>query len=94
MRVREEGGRGAITVIDSGIGMTADERESIFTPFARGRSATERGIGGSGLGLYLSKRIVEAHGGRISVASVPGTGTTVAVELPLHAEVGEPMMTM
>lgn len=93
VRVREEGGRGAITVTDSGIGMTADERQSVFTPFSRGRSATQRGIEGSGLGLYLSKRIVEAHGGQISVASVPGKGTTVAVELPLHAEVREPMTT-
>jgi signal transduction histidine kinase len=78
-----------LTVSDKGIGMTADELDLVFSPFTRGRSARERGIEGTGLGLHISKRIVEAHGGRIAVASVPDQGTTVAVDLPLRVGVAE-----
>jgi two-component system cell cycle sensor histidine kinase PleC len=89
VRVERSGRRAVLTVSDKGIGMTADELDLVFSPFTRGRSARERGIEGTGLGLHITKRIVEAHGGRITVASVPGHGTTVAVDLPLRVEVAE-----
>lgn len=71
-----------VLVEDHGIGIAGEERESVFSPFARTRAATERGIEGTGLGLYLSRRIVEAHGGTIAVADTPGGGTTMVVTLP------------
>jgi signal transduction histidine kinase len=71
-----------IDVSDTGIGVSEDDREHLFERFFRSQSALERQIQGTGLGLYISKAIVEAHGGRIGVSSVEGEGTTFAVELP------------
>jgi signal transduction histidine kinase len=71
-----------IDVSDSGIGISADDRERLFERFFRSQSALERQIQGTGLGLYISKAIVEAHGGRIGVSSTEGEGTTFAVEIP------------
>ena len=51
-------------------------------PFYRVDPSRNRGSGGIGLGLYLCKRIAEAHGGNLSISSVPGAGTTVEITLP------------
>jgi signal transduction histidine kinase len=72
-----------IEVSDTGIGIAEREREHLFERFFRTQTALERQIQGSGLGLYISKAIVEAHGGRIGVESVDGEGTTFVVELPV-----------
>jgi signal transduction histidine kinase len=72
-----------IEVSDTGIGISDQERERLFERFFRAQSALERQIQGTGLGLYISKAIVDAHGGRIGVNSVPGGGTTFIVELPV-----------
>jgi signal transduction histidine kinase len=69
-------------VEDRGLGIHAEEREQIFEPFYRGREAIARQIQGSGLGLNLVARIAEAHGGRVSVTSEPGKGSTFALTLP------------
>ena len=69
-------------ISDTGIGIPAGERERLFERFFRSQSALERQIEGTGLGLYISKAIVEAHGGRIGVQSEPEEGTTFIVELP------------
>ena len=74
-----------IEVEDHGLGIAPGERERIFEPFVRGEEAQARQIRGSGLGLSLVKRIVEAHSGRISVTSVPGQGSTFAIALPASA---------
>jgi len=76
-----EGGWATLTVSDQGMGMRPDQLATIFEPFRRAapRSA---GIAGSGLGLAVSKRIVERHGGRIEVDSEPGRGTTFRVIMP------------
>jgi signal transduction histidine kinase len=71
-----------ITVIDNGAGMSRETVERVFDPFFSGREA------GRGIGLGLSKalRLIDANGGRMTVASRPQQGTTVAVRLPLAAE--------
>jgi signal transduction histidine kinase len=72
-----------IEVSDTGMGIKEEERERLFERFFRAQTALERQIQGTGLGLYISKAIVDAHGGRIGVDSAPGEGTTFIVELPV-----------
>jgi signal transduction histidine kinase len=71
-----------VEVRDRGIGIDAEDLPRLFTPFFRTDRSRARGTGGVGLGLVLARRIAEAHGGRISVASAPGEGTVVTVTLP------------
>jgi signal transduction histidine kinase len=71
-----------LEVSDTGIGVPPEDRERLFERFFRSQSALEREIQGTGLGLYISKAIVEAHGGRIGVSNVAGGGTVFVVELP------------
>jgi signal transduction histidine kinase len=71
-----------ISVSDRGRGITSDDLPHLFEPFYRGRYAIERQIHGNGLGLSLVKRIVEAHGGRVTVTSTPGSGSTFTLHLP------------
>lgn len=78
-----------IEVADTGIGIPADELERLFDRLYRATSATEREIEGLGLGLSIVKAIVEAHRGKVSVASEPGAGTLVRVELPLTGVASE-----
>jgi two-component system, OmpR family, sensor histidine kinase MtrB len=73
-----------ITVADEGVGMSADEIDHVFDPFRRGAGAG-LGIPGAGLGLFVARRIVEAHGGEIAVDSTQGTGSTFTVRLPSRA---------
>ncbi|MDQ2105493.1 sensor histidine kinase [Azospirillum isscasi] len=79
------GGWARVRVSDDGRGMSPEELEHLFQPFARkGRLGTE-GEGTVGLGLYICRSIVEGHGGRITADSAPGRGSTFTVELPLVA---------
>jgi signal transduction histidine kinase len=78
---RREGDAATISVADSGPGLTAAEIANLFEPYRRGGAA--RGRSGTGLGLYVSKQIVEAHGGRIGVESVTGVGARFFFALPL-----------
>jgi two-component system, OmpR family, sensor kinase len=75
----------AITIEDYGIGIAAGDLDKIFTPFFRADRSRSRATGGVGLGLALTRRVVEAHGGRIEVASVVGQGTAVTIVLPTPA---------
>jgi signal transduction histidine kinase len=69
-----------LVVRDHGTGISPDRLPSIFDRFERGVSP--RSYGGLGLGLFVVKQVVEAHGGRVSVESTPGAGSTFTVELP------------
>jgi signal transduction histidine kinase len=75
-----EGGVARLAVRDHGIGLDPQQCERIFGRFER--AVSERHYGGLGLGLYISRRIVEDHGGSIRCASRPGAGATFTVELP------------
>ena len=71
-----------IKIIDRGVGITAADISNIFKPFYRGRNATEGQIQGSGLGLSITKHIIESHGGTISVKSSPNKGSVFTILLP------------
>lgn len=70
------------TVRDEGIGIASEDHERIFMRFFRTREAQRVESSGSGLGLYIVRKIVRAHGGRISVDSTVGKGTTFIVDIP------------
>ncbi|MHB0857810.1 MAG: sensor histidine kinase [Anaerolineae bacterium] len=80
--VRGEGNRVALEVTDTGAGIAPKDRARVFDRFYRADKARSRAEGGSGLGLSIAKRLVEAHGGTIAVESTPGAGSTFTVLLP------------
>ncbi|HET8567851.1 MAG TPA: ATP-binding protein [Candidatus Limnocylindria bacterium] len=80
--------RVTLSVRDSGIGIPEPELDKVFGLFYRSPDRRARDVGGMGLGLYISKEIVDRHGGRIWAESAEGNGTTFHVELPRLAAVG------
>jgi len=82
VEIGSAGGEVRVRVSDRGIGIPPEELEGIFERFRRGGSAAAMNEEGLGLGLPVAKAIVEAHKGRIEMASRPGEGTTVTVALP------------
>ncbi len=72
-----------ITVTDSGMGIPASELQTIFEKYKQSGTKSLRGGGGTGLGLYIVKQVVEAHGGEVSVASIEGVGTSMVLRLPV-----------
>jgi PAS domain S-box-containing protein len=79
----EDGPNAILSVRDYGIGIDPAHQDVVFDRFQR--AVSERHYGGLGLGLYICRRIVEAHGGSIRVQSEPGVGATFTVELPRAA---------
>ena len=73
----------AIVIADSGIGMSEETQSHIFERFFRVDGALSRSTQGTGLGLYLAKAVIDAHGGSIHVTSKPGVGSTFYFTLPL-----------
>jgi two-component system sensor histidine kinase MtrB len=80
--VEREGNDAVVAVADHGIGIATADREQLFEPFRRVGLSKET-VTGVGLGLYVVRQLVEAHGGRIDVASELGHGTTFKVSFPL-----------
>jgi two-component system, OmpR family, sensor histidine kinase SenX3 len=76
-------GRVDVSVTDRGIGIAAADQAKIFDPFYRAPDVVAAQIQGAGLGLSLVKRIVEAHGGQVTLKSAPGEGSTFTVSLPV-----------
>jgi signal transduction histidine kinase/DNA-binding response OmpR family regulator len=75
-----------VLVADTGVGVSAEDRERIFDAFQQGATHSSGQVEGTGLGLTLSKRILELHGGRIWVDSEPGQGSTFGIALPAGSE--------
>lgn len=75
-------GQALLSVSDQGIGIPPEEQGNLFQSFVRG-DAVRSSVSGTGLGLYITRQIVEQHGGTISVQSEPGRGTCFLVQLPL-----------
>jgi signal transduction histidine kinase len=81
LEVHAAAGRATLTVRDHGIGIPAEDQERIFERFER--AVSERHFGGFGVGLWVARQAVEAHGGSIRVSSREGHGSEFVVELPL-----------
>jgi signal transduction histidine kinase len=81
--LQDDASRFQLTVRDHGIGIASEYSLRIFNRFER--AVSTRHYGGLGLGLYITRRIVEAHGGTIQVDSAPGAGATFTINLPVGA---------
>lgn len=88
---RLDGARVLITVKDTGLGIPPDHLEAVFQEFTQVDTSTTRKVGGTGLGLPISRRLVEMHGGRLWAEStgIEGEGSTFFAELPLEARITE-----
>lgn len=86
--VREDADSFAVSVADQGVGIAAEDQAQLFQPFRRLHEAVADAPSGSGLGLVFVKTVVERHGGRIAVRSVPGHGATFTLWLPRASRPG------
>jgi signal transduction histidine kinase len=84
MRTRQNGDGVVVEIADTGKGLTAEECERLFTPYYTSKAH------GTGLGLAIVQSVVSDQGGRITVRSAPGSGTTFMIELPGNRDKLEP----
>jgi signal transduction histidine kinase len=82
LRTGREGATVTIEVRDGGLGIPLDQQERVFQKFYRLDPSMTKGIGGSGLGLYISRAFVEEMGGELTLSSAVGQGSTFTVALP------------
>jgi len=80
-------------IVDTGIGMTAEDLEHVFEPFMQADVSTTRLFGGTGLGLSICRRLAEMLGGTLIALSTPGEGSTFTLTLPTGALEGVPLRT-
>ena len=90
VQIQRQQDRALLSVIDSGPGMSEEEAEGVFEPFCQGGGSIWRDKGGSGLGLSISKELIELHGGRIWFESALGEGTTFSFSLPIARPMPHP----
>ncbi|WP_040225123.1 ATP-binding protein [Bhargavaea cecembensis] len=83
VRATAERGMASIQIEDTGIGMKPEELQSIFDPYEQGEAVKVRNSGGFGLGLSITRQLVEMHGGTITAQSAPGEGSVFTFTLPL-----------
>jgi len=83
-------GRLEVTVADTGVGIPEAIQERIFQPFEQGDASDVRAFGGAGLGLAITRQLVELHGGEIAVESAPGAGSRFRFTLPAAADAAPP----
>ena len=88
---KQDSATALITVKDTGLGIPPEQLDDIFLEFTQVDTSTTRKVGGTGLGLPISRRLIEMHGGRLWAEStgVPGEGSTFFVELPIEARITE-----
>jgi signal transduction histidine kinase len=87
IETRVDNGEAILEVRDHGIGIDPDEQDAVFSKFYRGRRQGSSAVGGSGLGLYIVKSVLAAHGGRVTLTSTHGQGTCILLHLPMPAAV-------
>ena len=83
VRLVRDADSAVLTVIDRGVGIPAADLPLLFRPFSRASNAADHDVSGLGLGLYITRQIVEAHRGNVVVASSEGDGSTFTVRLPI-----------
>jgi signal transduction histidine kinase len=88
LRLRRDGADAVLEIADRGPGIPEDRREEVFERFSTWRPVGYEAASGPGLGLFISRAIVEEHGGSISIADGPSRGTMLAVRLPLEGARG------
>ncbi len=81
--IKRDGGEAVVSVTDYGIGIPARQQSEVFELYFRGTNVPAEHYGGLGLGLYISKAIIERHGGTIGVTSEEGKGSTFFFSLPI-----------
>jgi two-component system phosphate regulon sensor histidine kinase PhoR len=86
IRHESTGRRDRISIADTGDGIAGEHIERIFERFYRVDRARSREMGGTGLGLAIVKHLARAHGGEATVRSVPGSGATFTIELPVMSQ--------
>jgi signal transduction histidine kinase len=91
LTARPDDGHLLVQVIDTGIGISAEDLPKVFNRFFRAQNVVLQDIEGTGLGLSIVKSLVERHGGRVWLDSEQGAGTTFSFTLPLDADGGEAM---
>jgi signal transduction histidine kinase len=91
VRLEDGGVEAAVTISDQGAGIAPDQLPHLFSRFTRLQAATASGAPGLGLGLYIARSLVEAHGGRVWVESKVGVGSTFGFVLPIDQSTNRPM---
>ncbi len=85
IHVEKTDDKAIFTVIDTGIGVPAEEQAMLFNKFFRAKNARQQRPDGTGVGLYLAKKVVMAHGGKMIFSSIEGKGSTFGFYLPLNS---------